>query len=156
MTRWTRKLRGVMGLAAIGSVTGLALGGAWTVLDALRSPGGLVVWSDIPLWGLFGAVSGAGFAVALAGLESRRTVGEIPIWRAGLWSGLVSASIPLLLSAAWTGGFSTSGLSDVLPAVGVCAGLGGAFGAGLVAAARRQHGRELEDGSTARPRIEAD
>ena len=156
MRRWFTKLRAILGLGVVGGAAGLTIGGAWTVVDALLAPGTFVAWSDLPLWGLFGAVSGSGFAVLLTGFESRRTLPELPLWRAGVWGGSVSASIPLILGFAWSGSLSLVSVSELLPAAGVCAGLGAALGAGMVAVARRADSRELEERAEAAHHLESE
>jgi hypothetical protein len=95
-----RKCRGALGISVTWAVAWAAiLTGMFAIVGLLfpdsADPG------ESPLraaWigAVFGAVSGAAFAVLLSLVDGRRTIRDLSIIRAALWGGLGTAAFPLL------------------------------------------------------------
>ena len=151
MRRWLVRLRGVLGLSAIGGGAGAILGAAWAVVSSLMTSGtviGVSVVSGAILWGVFGAFAGGGFGVLLATLGSRHSLEDIAIWRAGLWGASAGAAVPVVTMSLLNGAFPP--VMAMLPFLGFCAGLGGLLGSGLVAIAKRAPTEQLGAGAESR------
>ena len=135
-----RKLRGGLGVgltwgalwAAIGAVIGLVVGvvspASWSLT--------LTVFDWALGMGLYGLVSGAGFATLLSLGEGRRTLRDLSLGRVALWGVLGSAAVPVLFGALGMFAAGTT-IADVVGAMLVTAGLGGTFAPGAVAIARK-------------------
>lgn len=121
-------LWGVIG-AGIGLVLGLVSPGAWDWANPIL---------DLAFgMGLYGAVSGVGFATLLSLGERRKTILDLSLGRVAIWGVLGSAAVPLLLSALGLFGLGEAPLADILGAVAFTGLLGGTFAPASVAIARR-------------------
>ena len=138
MRLW-RKLRGVAGFGltwgtlwgGIGAVIGFVIGVVRPEVWAITNP--VIEWA-IGM-GLYGMVSGMGFAGLLSIGEARKRIRELSLPRVALWGVLGSALVPLLFGALGTFEAGTT-LMDVVGAVLVTGLLDGTFAPGAVAAAR--------------------
>lgn len=148
MSRWTQRLRGLLGLGAIGGLTGALLGSMWGVAARLLGLDPAPLLEQVVNFGLLGLISGswcaAGFGALLATLDGRKSLDQLPLWRMALFGAAVGAALPLLFI------FGTSGLVNFTALPGVVAGivgtgalLGGGLATGLVGAAKRAHRREM-------------
>ena len=135
-----RKIRGLMGV-------GITWGALWGVIGAgigltigIISPGAWDWTNPILDWafgiGVYGVVSGVGFATLLSLREGRKTIFDLSLRRVALWGVLGSAAVPLLFNAL---GLLPPGstLFEILGAVAVTGFMGGTFAPGSVAIARR-------------------
>lgn len=135
-----RRIRGLAGVgitwgalwAVIGAGVGLAIG--------IISPSAWDWTNPILKWafgiGVYGVVSGVGFATLLSLKEGRRTLLDLSLRRVALWGVLGSAAVPLLFSVM---GLLPPGTTmvEILGAVAVTGFMGGTFAPGSVAIARR-------------------
>lgn len=145
-----RRLRGMLGF-------GLTWGGLWGVIGAgiglvigVVNPGAWTFANPIFDWavgmGLYGFVSGVGFAGVLSLIEGRRTLRNLSLGRVALWGILGSAAVPWIFGALGMFAAGTT-VGEILGAMLVTSGLGGTFAPGAVALARRG---ELPAGSAPR------
>ena len=136
-------IRRIRGLAGVG----ITWGALWGVIGAgiglvvgIVSPGAWDWTNPILQWafgiGVYGAVSGVGFAALLSLREGRKTIFDLSLRRVALLGVLGSAAVPLLFNAM---GFLPPGttLVEILGAVAVTGFMGGTFAPGSVAIARR-------------------
>lgn len=109
---WLRRLRGMVAMSVFWAVLWTI---GWTVLGALAFlVGPLVLSRDdyVPLryvpgilaqgavlWAVWGAVSGAVFALLLAIAERRRTIADLRMSRVALWGAIGGVVIPLGITA---------------------------------------------------------
>jgi len=148
MKLW-KKLRGVAGFGltwgtlwgGIGAVIGFVIGIVRPEVWAITNP--VIEWA-IGM-GLYGMVSGMGFAGLLSIGEARKRIQELSLRRVALWGVLGSALVPLLFGALGTFEAGTT-LADVIGAIMVTGLLGGTFAPGAVAAARHAALAEPEEG----------
>ena len=135
-----RKIRGMLGV-------GVTWGAAWGIIGAgvgavmgVVSPELWTFANPIAAWalgmGVYGMVSGMGFAAVLSLTEGRRTLDQLSVKRVALWGVLGSAAVPLLFGALGLFGVTVTAV-DVLQAIAVTGGLGGVFASGSVALARK-------------------
>ncbi|GMR12847.1 MAG: hypothetical protein BMS9Abin29_1041 [Gemmatimonadota bacterium] len=120
-------LWGVIG-AGIGLVIGLVSPGAWDWTNPILD------WAFG--MGLYGAVSGVGFATLLSLGEGRKTILDLSLRRVALWGVLGSAAVPLLFNAMGSFASGTTA-TEILGAIAVTGFLGGTFAPASVAIARR-------------------
>jgi len=140
MSELFRKIRGALGVgttwgvmwAAIGAVIGLII--EWTNPSMFYFVNPVVEWA-IGM-GMYGAVSGFGFAGLLSLREGRKMLSDLSLKRVALWGVLGSAAVPLVFS--WMGMFAAgTTVLDIVAAMGVTSLLGGIFAPGSVAIAKR-------------------
>lgn len=140
MKNLLRRLRGLLGV-------GITWGAAWSGIGAVIGAVVGIVWPDVwafgnPVldWavgmGLYGLVSGAGFAGLLSLGEGRKTLRQLSLGRVAIWGVLGSALVPLGFGAVGAFVANTTWL-DILQAMVVTGGLGGVFAPGTVALAKR-------------------
>jgi hypothetical protein len=102
--------------------------------------GPTVTWFAIAFL-VWGAVTGAGFAVLLTLVESGRSVAALSLGRVSVWGALGCMTLPIAITGfdIATGPWSLSSYDwiPVLVVLAVSAVLGGACAAGTVAAVRR-------------------
>lgn len=145
-----RRLRGIAGLAAAWAVT-------WSALGILPSVAVQIFWfarhqtemlsawrvavmvaNGIPLWGIWGAISGTVFAVLMMLREREGSVGTLSARRIAAWGAFAGLPIPLLSTALMlTHARSLTVVPAVIGVIGVGALLGMACGVGSLALARR-------------------
>ncbi len=146
MTGFLRRLRGLLGLSAVGGTVGGILGVVYAFVTSFLGLGsiafGSVGWTAA-LWAGFGAAAAGGVGLVLATLESRRSLGELSAGRAALGGAVVGALAPLAVVFALTGGIYVSGVSFVAGLSGL---LGAGLGAGFVSMAKRAEKAELGRG----------
>jgi len=141
MSNLLHRIRGLAGV-------GITWGALWGVIGAgiglvlgLVSPGAWDWTNPILGWafgmGLYGAVSGVGFATLLSLGERRKTILDLSLRRVAIWGVLGSAAVPLLLNAMGLFGLGEAPLADILGAVAFTGLLGGTFAPASVAIARR-------------------
>lgn len=93
----------------------------------------------LTIWTLWGALSGAIFAVVLAIAERRHTLAELSLARVALWGAIGSLALPAALTIAevMQTPFPPSEWRFVLAALGIAAALGAGCAVGTLALARR-------------------
>ncbi len=136
MTRYTRRIRGILGTGLVWGALGGIIGVVGGVIGAMTDPGTLAEWLLSLGLGFsgFGFLAGSGFAAVLSLLEGRTTMEELSRGRAAAWGGLAGFILPLTLVAALSGG-----ALPLLPAVAsatVFGGITALLGAGTVHIAR--------------------
>jgi hypothetical protein len=151
-----RRVRGVLGTALVwGASWGLV--GLAIVSVALRlAPASVHLPRHIMLqntlaWGVFGAVSGAVFAIALSFAERRaQSLDTLSVERVSAWGAIGGAVLPLAMLPVW---------AVILPAAVrpglVLVTLGGVLGAASATASLRlaQRGRESLSSASSGPRL---
>lgn len=143
MAQWGRKLKGLVGLSAVGGVIGAIYGAARAAILAFTGFG----WAPDIFMGMitshagFAALTTAGVGITLATVGSRLSLSELSPWKAALVGGVCGAAIPLgVIALTFTG----VGMPGVFLAIGARYGmLGAALGGGLVAVAQRADRRAL-------------
>lgn len=136
-------IRRIRGLAGVG----ITWGALWGVIGAgiglvvgIVSPGAWDWTNPILDWafgmGLYGVVSGVGFATLLSLGEGRKNILDLSLRRVAIWGVLGSAAVPLLFSAMGSFASGTT-MTEILGAIAVTGLLGGTFAPGSVAIARR-------------------
>ena len=101
MKKWVRRLRGLLGLSAIGGAIGALFGMARIGLLALLGIEGLtagVLFGTAAFYGAFAAVAAGGVGVLLATAGSRLTLQELSPWKAALCGAALGAAAPLLFA----------------------------------------------------------
>ena len=146
-----RRARGVLGIALIWGIPWFVMGGAVGLYGMANTPTKgpeanlrFVGWMALG-WALWGFLSGGIFALAVAGLERRRTLAQLSGRRVALWGALGALALPTaFLGFVWaTGGSVTwQGLAVTLP---VSAALGAGCAAGTLALAQRGASRVGRD-----------
>ena len=100
-------------------------------------PPGFVI-RFLTLWTLWGALSGAIFAVVLAIAERRHTLAELSFARVAVWGAMGSLALPAALTILdVVRATSPSEWRFVFIALGIAAALGAGCAAGTLALARR-------------------
>jgi hypothetical protein len=150
MSRWYHRLRGMLGLSLIGGAAGVVFGAGWSLIGSLWRFG--IIFPEAALissvgWGVFGALAGAGFGVMLTTLAGRRSLDELPVWKAGAWGMLSGMIVPIAVMVVLNGAIPP--VFAMLPILGFCGALGGIFGSGLVAVAKFGPDNEVGSGSLA-------
>jgi len=143
-----RKLRAALVIAALWAVVWMPLGLGLALYAGLRSAEPTDVLArpvSVPLfvsaWTVWGALSGALFALILGLAERRRTLGNLSRARTAVWGAIGCVTLPAVLTVidvlqtpvglrGYSWGFPLAALS-------VSAGLGAACAAATVAVARR-------------------
>lgn len=137
MSGWGKRLKGLLGLSAIGGAIGALYGVARVGLMALFGIGGLSVSNllgAVAIYGAFAALATGGVGVLIATVGRRLSLHELSPWKAALFGAVLGAGAPLLVLGATYTGIQTWA---VLTAVGLRFGLmGGLLGGGVVAAAQ--------------------
>jgi len=134
------KIRGLAGV-------GITWGGLWAAIGAgiglaiqILSPESWYLTSPIQYWavgmGLYGAVSGMGFATLLFLGEGRKTLFNLSLRRVAILGVIGSAAVPLLFNYMGMYAWGTP-LVDILGAMGVTGLLGGIFAPGSIMIARK-------------------
>jgi hypothetical protein len=138
-----RRLRGVLVAALIWAIVWLPLGLALPWLrrrppdQCVYCPPGFVI-RFLTLWTLWGALSGAIFAVVLAIAERRHTLAELSFARVAVWGAIGSLALPAALTILdVVRATFPSERRFVLIALGIAAALGAGCAAGTLALARR-------------------
>lgn len=147
MGRWLRKLRGIVGVGALGGLTGAIAGALWPVVShALR--GELAPWYPIARYaiafGLFGAFASVVFGSLLALTERHESVSELSLVKCSLWGAAAGALFPAFFVLLRDGSLASIALEPMLLAAGFFAGLGAVLSGSMIAIARSGAGRELE------------
>lgn len=137
---WRRRLRGILGTGATwGAFWGLLGAGVGFVLGVV-DPRLWTVTSPVLEWavgiGLYGFVSGVGFATLLTLREGRKTLHGISLPRVGLWGVLGAAAVPLLFGGLGMFDAGTT-TADILGAILTTSALGAVSAPTSVALARR-------------------
>jgi len=134
MSELFRKIRTTWAVMwpAIGAVIGLII--EWVNPSMFYFTNPVIEWA-IGM-GMYGAVSGFGFAGLLSLREGRNRLADLSLKRVALWGVLGSAAVPLVFG--WAGLFAAGTTAlDVVAAMGVTSLLGGIFAPGSVAIAKR-------------------
>jgi hypothetical protein len=142
-----RRLRGVLGTSLLWAVTwslgGLALAGFLLLRNpVLRGSEGISDAFLIPvfLFGTWGALGGAIYAIALAMFERRRTLDQLVMARLAVWGALGGMALPLLVLGAALSAYGHAALgpvnSWVIP-LALTGMLGAGCATGTLAIARR-------------------
>lgn len=138
MSSWARKVRGILGLSAVGGVIGGLYGAVRLGLMAIFGSGTFIMEGlllGMATYATFAAIATGGVGLLLATAGSRLSLEELSPLRAGIVGGLLGAAAPVLfVLATWSGGVAAPALVSVALRFGV---LGGILGGGLVAVAKR-------------------
>ena len=133
-----KRLRGVLGLGALGGTAGAVIGSLWWFGAYLLGDTGGVIFGPLgwtaALWGTFGAFGAAGAGLLLTVSSSRRTLDQLSPWRLGAFGAVMGFLAPPVYMLLSTGVYWGPVLSMVATASGV---LGGIVGYGLVEVAKR-------------------
>ena len=102
----SRRLRAAFSIAVLWALVWVPVGLALAFFAAASPPRPsdlisrpVAVPQFLAVWTLWGAFSGATFALVLAVAERRRTIGSLSLSRTALWGGLGAAALPILLVA---------------------------------------------------------
>lgn len=146
---WT-KLKGLLGLGAVGAGLGAIFGTAWFTISGLIA--GTVVLKAVAnaavVYGSFGFFTTSGLGLLLANARSKASLDDVSLAWSGLIGAAAGAAFPLvfnilmlqsLLPLRLIGGF--------LPIMGALGLFGGALTAGMVAAAKHEHRKEVGTGA---------
>ena len=131
MTDLVRRLRGALGIcmtwgvlwATIGLVLGFILGVVRPdQIEPGEGPGRIAT-----VLGLFGFLSGLGFAGLFSLAEGRRTIHELSLRRVALWGLLGAGAIPMLTGGDASVGLITGSLGALFATASVAMARGGAL-----------------------------
>ncbi len=144
------KLRGLLGLGAIGGAIGAIVGAGWFIVSGLLA--GSVVVSAVGnaamVYGSFGFFTTAGLGFILANARSKASLDDISVGWSGLIGAAAGAAFPLVFNIVLLQSLLPLRLiMGFLPIMGTLGVFGGALTAGMVAAAKRQQRNELEPGA---------
>ena len=146
MKTWLRRLRGVLGLGAVGGVVGWLFGALWWFAVSVLGVGGLEFGSlgvTGALWAFFGAFATTGTGLLLLVLGSTGSLERLSPWRVAAFGALAGFVAPPAFVGFWG------------PTVALVASISSAFGAvlggGLVWAAKRAPADQLTDGDRDAP-----
>ena len=135
-----RRARGILGTALVWCIAWLAMGSAIGLYARLRTSPAVdarfVAWMAAA-WALWGAVSGALFALTVLAGERRRTLAQLSVWRVATWGALGALGLPVIfLCFVWAAGGAVTwqGVVVTLP---TSAALGAACAAGTLTLAQR-------------------
>jgi len=147
MKRIVGKLRGLLGLGAIGGVAGFVGGTLWAGTLNLLGLAFPTLWDVVGLGGgagLSGAACGIGFGTLLIALESKKTLEDLPLWRMGLLGAAAGALVPTVYMLATSGLFHfVNAPQIVVSVVGYGAALGGLLSSTMVGLAKRAQQAQL-------------
>jgi hypothetical protein len=148
---WT-KVRGLLGLGAIGAGLGAVFGTAWFTVSGFLA--GTLVFKAVAnaavVYGSFGFFTAAGLGLLLANARSRASLDEIGVAWSGVIGAVAGAAFPLVFNILMLQSLLPLRLiTGFLPIMGTLGLFGGALAAGMVAAAKYEDRRELG------PRVEA-
>ena len=140
MSELFRKIRGALGVGTTWAVMWAAIGAVIGLIIEWVNPSMFYFVNPVVEWaigmGMYGAVSGFGFAGLLSLREGRKQLADLSLKRVALWGVLGSAAVPLVFG--WMGLFAAGTTAlDVIAAMGVTSLLGGVFSSGSVAIAKR-------------------
>ena len=134
MRRWSRKIRGILGLTIVGAVGGAFLGVLWSI--GAMVIGGFALGGfgmAVALFSGFGAFSSAGMALLLAGWNEGADIDALSAWRGAVYGAVAGALAPVGLAFVLNGTLWVPGLG-LLVAIG--SGVGGLLGGGVMLAGR--------------------
>ena len=139
------RIRGVLGTALTWAIVWLLVG--LGVVLFLGEPNCLYCnpnwrWYVVLFWTLWGAISGAGFAIVLMIAERRRTFADLTVARTTMWGAVGAAAVPgvAMIWDVVANGFDSDVLADlrfVLITLAISAALGAACAAGTLRIARQ-------------------
>jgi hypothetical protein len=143
MRRWLYRLRGLLGLGALGGVLGGLIGAGWVVIEMLSGGPSMFRLSFAAMstiWGIVGATTGVGFGLLLTATSAGRRLEEVTNRRAALLGGVAGAACPIIVGTLMAGSLPPLGLGLWLAGIG---GLGGAgVAVGVIGIAKRAERRE--------------
>src|SRR5215510_5479257 len=146
MTPLVRFARGVLGTALVWGMGWFLVGLGFGTYRALTfrpfEPSDHAVWFRIlvfvtAIWTVWGLVSGAAFAIAIAIAERRRNLTELSMLRVALWGALGANVLPFIFFIVVLAQTDEGFLGPFVIVASVCAAAGAAFAAGTLALARR-------------------
>jgi len=152
MGNWLKRLRGTLGLGAIGGAAGALFGSLWwfgtNLLGLQFTFGSLGMASAV--WGGFGAFAASGAALLLAAFGSRQTLEELSPWRVAAFGAAMGFLAPpgfifMVTGSFWAPGVASFGLVAFIATISALLGAG--LGGGLVLSAQRAPIEELTDGA---------
>jgi hypothetical protein len=147
LKRIVAKLRGLLGLGAIGGIAGFVGGTLWAGALNLLGLAYPTLWDIVGLGGgagLSGAACGIGFGALLVTVESGRTLENLPLWRMSLLGAAAGALVPTVFMLATSGLFHfVNAPQIVISVVGYGAILGGLLSSTMVSLAKRAQQAEL-------------
>lgn len=143
MKGWLRRLRGLLGLGALGGIAGALIGVGWVMVEILLGGSSTFrpsVGTMSAVWGVVGASTGVGFGILLTATSGRRRLEDVTYGRAALLGGIAGAVCPIIVGSVVAGSLPPLGIGLWLAGVGGCVGAG--VGAGLVGVAKRAQRRD--------------
>ena len=149
-TIWT-KLKGLIGLGAIGAGLGAVVGAAWVTVTGLLT--GSFLFSAVVnagvVYGSFGFFTTSGLSLVLANARSKASLDDISVVWSALIGAAAGAAFPLIFNILMLQSLLPLRLiAGFLPIMGALGVFGGALTAGMVAVAKKEH-RELGSGGEA-------
>jgi hypothetical protein len=146
ITGFLQRIRGVIGSAIIWAVLWIPVGfvfGLYRFGNLGRGDvlGGLVPFLaySMMVFGIWGAITGAIFGLALLAFERGRSIGELSRRRVFLWGALASVAFPgVLVLPTLTDGLVLASLLDVAVPLSIAAILGGGSAIATLHTARRE------------------
>jgi hypothetical protein len=141
-----RRLRGILGTAVVWAIVWGALGAVFLAAQSLwehlehdpyRTPSyGQLLARGFLIFSIWGAVSGAVFALALALAERKRSVSDLSMRRVATWGALGGVTLPLIgiVVMPYIGPSTWMFVAQILGATGL---LGAGCAAGTLALVRR-------------------
>ncbi len=150
MSKWRRRLKGLLGLGIIGGIGGAGVGVLWWVVTGFPGASRLVIGDlgvTTTVWAFLGAFAASGAGLLLTTLQSGRSLKELsPMWVGafGMAMGLLAPSAFLVITTGrvWGTGLGVFAVASAL--------VGGALGAGLVVAAKQAPPEQLGAGGADR------
>ena len=145
---WT-KVRGLLGLGAVGAGLGAVFGTTWFTVSGFLA--GTLVFSAVAnaavVYGSFGFFTAAGLGLLLANARSRASLDEVGVAWSGVIGAAAGAAFPLVFNILMLQSLLPLRLiTDFLPIMGTLGLFGGALTAGMVAAAKYEDRRKLGPG----------
>jgi hypothetical protein len=146
---WT-KIKGLLGLGAVGAGLGAIVGTAWFTISGLLA--GTVVLKGVAnaaiVYGSFGFFTASGLGLLLANARSKVSLDEVSVAWSGLIGAVAGAAFPLVFNVLMLQSLlPLRMISAFLPIMGALGLFGGALTAGMVAAAKHEHRKEVGSGS---------
>lgn len=135
MSRWLRRLRGFLGVGVTWGIGWSAVGALMMSIVLLLDPASIDAGDFTGMLGVFftlGVISGSVFSLALAVLESRKSIRELSAGRMAVWGAVGASLLPLLTPVPDDNAI-------------IMAPIGALFAAGSVALAKRAALRDEEE-----------
>ena len=144
------KLKGLLGLGAVGAGLGAILSGAWFAISGLLAGTFVLkaVVNAVIVYGSFGFFTAAGFGLLLAKARSKASLDDVSVLWSGLMGAAAGAAFPVVFNILILQSLMPLTLmTKMLPIMGALGLFGGALTAGMMAVAKHEHRREIDSGA---------